>query len=39
MVSIERRIGPAYEAAWAWALAMSREQRQARLRALRDRPA
>ena len=35
MVSIERRIGPAYEAAWTWALAMSREQRQARLAALR----
>jgi hypothetical protein len=38
MVSIERRIGPAYEAAWDWALAMTREQRQARLRALRVRP-
>jgi hypothetical protein len=35
MVSIERRIGPAYEAAWTWALAMTREQRQARLAALR----
>ena len=35
MVAIERRIGPAYEAAWSWALAMSREQRQARLRVLR----
>jgi hypothetical protein len=35
MVSIERRIGPAYEAAWAWALAMSREEKQARLAALR----
>ncbi len=35
MVSIERRIGPAYEAAWTWALAMSREERQARLAALR----
>ena len=35
MVSIERRIGPAYEAAWMWALAMSREERQARLAALR----
>jgi hypothetical protein len=23
MASIERRIGPAYEAAWAWALAMT----------------
>jgi hypothetical protein len=33
-VSIERRIGPAYEAAWSWALAMTREQRQARLRAI-----
>ncbi|MEA3053183.1 MAG: hypothetical protein QOG72_2086 [Sphingomonadales bacterium] len=35
MVSIERRIGPSYEAAWTWALAMTREQRQARLAALR----
>ena len=35
MVAIERRIGPGYEAAWAWALAMTREQRQARLSALR----
>lgn len=35
MVSIERRIGPAYEEAWAWAMAMTREQRQARLAALR----
>ncbi len=35
MVSIERRIGRAYEAAWTWALAMTREERQARLRALR----
>ncbi|HEX9965119.1 MAG TPA: hypothetical protein VGB04_09075 [Allosphingosinicella sp.] len=35
MVSIERRIGPAYEAAWTWALAMTREERQARLKALR----
>jgi hypothetical protein len=34
MVSIERRIGPAYEDAWAWALAMRREERQARLRGL-----
>jgi hypothetical protein len=33
-VSIERRIGPAYEAAWTWALAMTREQRQARLSAV-----
>jgi hypothetical protein len=38
MVSIERRIGPDYEAAWAWALAMTREQRQARLAALRLSP-
>lgn len=37
MVSIERRISPAYESAWAWALAMTREQRQARLAALRSR--
>jgi len=36
MVSIERRIGPAYEAAWTWALAMTREQRRARLAALRN---
>lgn len=35
MVSIERRIGPAYTAAWDYALAMSREQRQERLRSLR----
>jgi hypothetical protein len=35
MVGIERRIGPAYESAWNWALAMTREQRQARLGALR----
>jgi hypothetical protein len=35
MVGIERRIGPAYEAAWTWALAMTREERQARLAALR----
>lgn len=35
MVSIERRIGPAYEAAWDWALAMTREERRARLAALR----
>ena len=36
MVRIERRIpGPYdYDAAWSWALAMTREQRQARLRAL-----
>jgi hypothetical protein len=38
MVSIERRIGPAYEAAWTWALAMTREQRQARLATLRAQP-
>ena len=38
MVSIERRIGPAYEAAWTWALAMTREQRQARLAGLRTQP-
>ncbi|MET1112857.1 MAG: hypothetical protein ABWX67_15160, partial [Allosphingosinicella sp.] len=35
MAGIERRIGPAYEVAWAWALAMTREERRARLRALR----
>jgi hypothetical protein len=35
MVAIERRSGPAYEGAWTWALAMTREQRQARLKALR----
>lgn len=36
MVRIERRIPGAYDydAAWSWALAMTREQRQARLRAL-----
>jgi hypothetical protein len=37
MVAIERRIGPAYQSAWTWALAMTREQRQARLAALRSR--
>ena len=39
MVAIERRIpGPYdYDAAWSWALSMTREQRQARLRALRPR--
>jgi hypothetical protein len=37
MASIERRIGPAYESAWDWALAMTREERQARLTALRQR--
>lgn len=35
MVGIERQIGPAYEAAWSWALAMTREERRARLAALR----
>ncbi|HEU0099888.1 MAG TPA: hypothetical protein VFQ67_14080 [Allosphingosinicella sp.] len=38
MVSIERRIGPAYDSAWTWALAMTREERQARLAALRNAP-
>ena len=39
MVRIERRIpgGYDYDSAWSWALAMTREQRQARLAALRDR--
>jgi hypothetical protein len=39
MVRIERQIPTAYDysAAWDWALAMTREQRQARLRALRER--
>jgi hypothetical protein len=37
MVRIERRIGSQYDAAWGWALAMTREERQARLRALRTR--
>ena len=39
MVRIERRIpgGYDYDAAWAWALAMTRDERQARLRALRAR--
>jgi hypothetical protein len=36
MVRVERRIGPAYDAAWTWALAMTREERQARLTALRS---
>ena len=38
MVSIERRIpsGYDYDAAWTWALAMTREERQARLRGLRS---
>jgi len=35
MVSIERRIGPDYAAAWDFALAMNRERRQALLRTLR----
>ena len=37
MVSLERRIPGLYDydAAWTWALAMTREQRQARLRELR----
>jgi hypothetical protein len=38
MVSIERRIGPAYAAAWDFALSMTREERQARLAALRAQP-
>jgi hypothetical protein len=38
MVSIERRIGPGYEASWSWALAMTREQRQARLKGLNSMP-
>jgi hypothetical protein len=38
MVSIERRIPDPYDydAAWSWALGQSREQRQERLRALRE---
>lgn len=35
MVSIERRIGPEYDKAWTWALAMTRDERQARLRGIR----
>jgi hypothetical protein len=35
MVAGERRIGPTYDEAWTWALAMTREERQARLAALR----
>jgi hypothetical protein len=35
MVRIERRIAPAYDEAWEWALAMTREHRQARLAELR----
>jgi hypothetical protein len=40
MVSIERRIpgGYDYDSAWTWALSQSRDQRQARLRALRGGP-
>jgi hypothetical protein len=34
MVALERTTGPDYDAAWTWALAMTREERQARLRAL-----
>jgi len=38
MVALERRIptGFDYDAAWTWALAMTREERKARLRALRS---
>lgn len=36
MAGIERRIGPAYDEAWSWALAMTREERQARLAAIRS---
>jgi len=38
MVAIERRIPGRYDydSAWRWALAMTREERQARLRALRE---
>ena len=36
MVAIERRIGRRYADAWDWALAMSRDERRARLRALRE---
>lgn len=35
MVAIERRIGPAYDSTWRWALAMTRGERQDRLAALR----
>jgi hypothetical protein len=38
MVGIERRIGPNYDAAWTWALAMTREERRERLAALRASP-
>jgi hypothetical protein len=34
MVSIERRIGPNYDAAWTWALAMTREERREKFRRL-----
>ena len=39
MVAIERRIpgGTDYDAAWSWALSMTRAERQARLRSLRAR--
>ena len=37
MVGTERRIGPAYAEAWDWALTMNRQERQAQLRALRQR--
>ena len=36
MVSIERQNGPAYDIAWDFALAMSRDERQAMLRTLRS---
>lgn len=39
MVRLERRIpGGDYDAAWTWALAMTREERKARLRTLQQRP-
>ena len=40
MVRIERRIPGSYDydSAWSWALSMTREERQARLRALREEP-
>jgi hypothetical protein len=40
MVAIERRIpgGYDYDGAWSWALSLSREERQARLRQLREQP-
>ena len=37
MVRIERRIGPDYDAAWSWALSMTRNERQGRLRPSRMR--